>query len=77
MSRHWVYVGPPDDTPECWKHLPLKCRKCIYRKSESANNYCPFPEGGCILESEAKRREENAGKQKRDESTVVSDDNLE
>lgn len=77
MSRHWVYVGPPDDTPDCWKHLPPKCRKCIYRKSEQANNYCPFPEGGCILETEKKRREKNAGNQESVESTDDGNDNLE
>ena len=77
MSRHWVYVGPPDDTPDCWKHLPPKCRKCIYRKSEEANNYCPSPEGSCFLEMEEKRREDNARKQKNTYSAVDGNDNLE
>ena len=77
MSRHWVYVGPPDDTPDCWKHLPLKCRKCICRKSEEANNYCPSPKGSCFLDVEEKRREDNARKQKNTYSAVDGNDNLE
>lgn len=77
MSRHWLYVGSPDDTPVCRKHLPLMCRKCIYRKSEPANNYCSFPEGDCILELEAKRREDNARKQASVESSDNGKDNLE
>ena len=70
MSRHWVYVGPPDDTPDCWKHLPPKCRKCIYRKSEEANNYCPFPNRDCYPKTEEKRREDENGLQ-----STENDDN--
>ena len=77
MSRHWVYVGPPDDTPDCWKHLPPKCRKCIYRKSEQANNYCPFPDRDCYPKGKEKRRAGNARKQENAESSDAGDDNLE
>ena len=44
MSRHWVYVGVPKKIPDWHLDLPPECRECVYRTSEEANHYCPFPD---------------------------------
>ena len=65
MSRLWVYVGPPDDTPQWVRQFPRKCWNCLYRKSEPAGSFCPLP--NCCPQ---KRREEENGKH-----STKSDDN--
>ncbi len=71
MSRHWVYVGPPDDTPKWVRQFPRKCWNCLYRKSEPAGSFCPLP--NCCPE----KRDKNEGRQLHIQRVDISNDHLE
>ena len=61
MSRHWVYVGVPENIPEWLQDLPPECRTCVYRKSEEANHYCPFPDCYKKVQEDRRKKHDRCG----------------